>query len=126
MRTLLAQNREVPIGGVDSPTDAYDPLRVSDVGSATAQLELFLSNVLALITILAGLGFLLFFIFGTVQWILAGGDDGRVANARKQMTQAGVGLVITMVAYSIMTIVSRVLGIPFLDMTDALGRLNPL
>lgn len=126
MRTLLAQNREVPIGGVDSPTDAYDPLRVSDVGSATTQLELFLSNVLALITILAGLGFLLFFIFGTVQWILAGGDDGRVANARKQMTQAGVGLVITMVAYSIMTIVSRVLGIPFLDMTDALGRLNPL
>ena len=123
----LAQNTPIDLGRINGPTTAYQPTILGpDVTGARIQVELFLSNILGLVTVLAGLAFLLFFIFGTMQWILAGGDEGRVSNARKQMTNAGLGLIVTLISYSIMTIVSRVLGLDFLDINNALNRLNPL
>ncbi len=123
---LLAQNRDINLGGIDAPTTAYQPGIGSDVTRAGTQLELFLSNILALITIFAGLSFLLFFVFGTMQWILAGGDEGKVANARKQMTNGALGLILTLIAYGIMGVISQVLGLDFLDIGAAITTIAPI
>ena len=124
---LIAQDRDVNLGGFDNVGSGYQIFPVGpNPDQAATQLELFFSNILAIITILSGLSFLLFFIFGTMQWIMAGGDEGRVENARKQMTQSALGLVVTLIAYSIMTIVSKVLGLNFLDINDAITRIAPI
>lgn len=127
MPRLLAQNSDVPLGGFDNPGTGYQIIGIGDDPTqAITVFERFISNILALITVLAGLSFLLFFIFGTMQWITAAGDEGKVAEARKQMTHAGTGLIVTLVAYAIMAVVSEVLGVNFLDINDAITRIAPV
>lgn len=125
----LAQNTPIHIGDFEPPTDAFNPNvtgnQAADLASSQQQLETILSNVIGTITAIVGLAFLLFLLFGAVQWITAGGDEGKIENAKKQITNAGLGLIATIVAWSIMTVVSQVLGVPFLDMSKALQLLQP-
>lgn len=82
---------------------------------ATENLNGIISLILGFLTVLAGLAFLMYFIFGGLQWTLAGGDTGKVDNAKKQMTNGAIGLIIVIVAYGIMAIVGSVVGLDLLN-----------
>lgn len=78
-------------------------------------LETFISKMVGMLTAVAGIAFLLYFLIGALSWITAGGDKGKTDSAQKQMTNAAIGLIAVVVAYFIAAIISFVLGIDFLN-----------
>ncbi len=88
-----------------------------------SNLETFISTIVGVLTVVAGLGFLLYFLLGGLTWITAGGDKNNTAKAQKQMTDATIGLIVVVVAYFIAGIVGFVLGIDILKPADMLKPL---
>lgn len=111
MTKYLAQ---VPLGPISGP-GAYDPGVSSSVAPYTSAVEKLLSNILAFLSIVGGLMFLIYFLLGGLNWITAGGDQGKVDMAKKYMTGGAIGLIIIALSYSISYIVSRVTGINILN-----------
>lgn len=75
-------------------------------------LGIFVSNVIGLLIGLAGIFFLIFLVWGGVQWITSGGEKGSVENARNQITNAAIGLVIVVAAWAIFSVLKTFLGLP--------------
>lgn len=61
----------------------------------------------ALITV-GALIVVVYFLWGAIEWIVAGGDTGKVQKARDRMTQAGIGLVILVASFTILAFLSMV------------------
>ncbi|MEP7167331.1 MAG: hypothetical protein ABI758_05100 [Candidatus Woesebacteria bacterium] len=122
MSRLLAQ---LQLGPLKPPTAAFTPAPGTGAEAGGIPLENFLSNFLGFLTTLAGLMFLIFFIFAALSWITSGGDKGKVESARNQMTQAALGLVVVIAGYGIVGVVGRVLGLDVLNPLKLLQQLAP-
>lgn len=124
---LLAQNTEIPLGGETGFRGSAEVFQPGDsIQTAAASFENFFSNIIGVFTVFAGMGFILYFAFGALQWILAQGDEGRTTAARKQMTNGAVGLLITVIAYVLIAVVGAVVGIDILNpATTIIERLDP-
>jgi hypothetical protein len=64
-----------------------------------------------LILVAAGLIAFFFFLYGGLQWILAGGDKEATEKARKRITSSLIGLVIIFSTYAFIALVSSFLGV---------------
>lgn len=71
----------------------------------------YVGEAVQFILIIATIIALFFLIWGGVRWILSGGDKSKVEEARKTIIGAIVGLVITFLAYFILTTVLSLFGI---------------
>lgn len=87
---------------------------IGDLGNdpAAAQsgslfLRYFVTLWRALITVGAIL-VLVYFLWGAIEWIVAGGDQGKVQKARDRMTQAAIGLVLLVGSFTILAFLSMV------------------
>lgn len=78
-------------------------------------LSQIISNLLGLMTIIAGVSFLIYFMFGAVNWITSGGDQPKTQAAKLTITNALIGLVISVIAYPVALLISRLIGIPLAD-----------
>ena len=81
----------------------------------------FLSSLITTLTVVASLAFAIYFIIGGLKWITSGGDKTKAEEAKTQMTQAAIGLIVVVVAYFIIGIISNVLGLNILDPAAVLG-----
>lgn len=59
----------------------------------------------------AGIGLLIFFIYGGFQLFLSAGDPKKVSEGKTTITNALVGFVIVFVAFWIVQLISRLLGL---------------
>lgn len=122
MGTLIAQFGKgfEPVGGYGFNTAA---------GSANEAVlsttETFISNMIALVTILAGVSFVLFFVLGAYGWITAGGDSGKIDSARNQMVNGVIGLVVVIMAYALIGLIGSILGLDLLHVADQLRLITP-
>lgn len=112
MKKLLVDTTLDPLRGLGG----YDP----DPSNASAkdyisQTETILSNTLAVLTIVGGIMFAVYFISGAISWITAGGEQQKIEKAQKMMTGAAIGLIIISLSYSITYIISQVVGIDLLS-----------
>ena len=123
MKNLIAA--DLPIGNFKPPTGAFTPAPGTGAEAGGIPLENFLSNFIGFLTTLAGLLFLIYFIFAALSWVTSGGDKGKVESARNQMTQAALGLVIVIAAYGITGVVGRVFGLDILNPLKLLQQLAP-
>lgn len=73
-----------------------------------------ISNLVAFITILAGLWFGFQLILGAIQWITSGGDKHGLESARNRMLHALVGLIIVVMALSIVGFIGKIFGLDIL------------
>lgn len=110
MTKLIAQSH--PFSTITTP-GGYQP--GSDIGSSTSAVENLISNTLVVLTVVAGITFVLYFLLGGLNWITAGGDKGKVEKAKGMMTGGAIGLIIIVVSYSIVWIVSAALGLNILE-----------
>ena len=110
--------------GVIQGVGGFLPIDLS-IGSIGKMFETFFSNLLGVFTIVAGLMFLIYFVFGALGWITAGGDPEKVKKAQKQLTNAVLGLVLVVIAYSIVTIIGQVLGLNILNPAGEIENLGP-
>ena len=92
----------------------------SDIGSQISG-TFFYQNIGHLVTNLWGVAFVvgavaafLFIVLGGVLWITAGGDKGKVEEARERITQGMIGLAILAVSWAVALLVQRFLGLNIL------------
>jgi hypothetical protein len=69
-----------------------------------------LSNVLTIMFIIGGLALVVYFIWGALDWILAGGDKEKISAARKKITQGLVGLTLLALSFFIIYLFGEVIG----------------
>ncbi len=69
------------------------------------------SNIITILFIVAALIALFFLIWGGIKWILSGGDKSKVEAARSTIIAALIGLVITFLAFFLLTFVLGLFGI---------------
>ncbi len=74
-----------------------------------------LSAIITILTSLGGLIFLIQFFQGSISWISAGGDQKKISDARDRITHGVIGLVVIVVAYSVIGVISTILGIEILN-----------
>ena len=65
--------------------------------------------------LVGGLAALLFLLWGALDWIMAGGEEGKVSDARKKMTGAVIGLTILAASVAIVQLVGSLIGLDLLD-----------
>jgi len=109
MTKLLAQKS---LGNITTP-GGYQP--GNDLPGATGAVEKLISNVLVVLTVVAGISFTLFFLLGGLNWITAGGDKGKIDKAKGMMTSGAIGMIIIALSYTIVWIVGKALGIDILN-----------
>jgi len=72
------------------------------------------SGAISLAMLGVALVFFFMLIFGGLKWVMAGGDEKKVGEARGQITNALVGLVIVFAAFAIMKLIETIFGIKLL------------
>ena len=89
-------------------------------GGVETQTGAFISALVATITVVGGLAFLVYFFLGALKWITSGGDKTKVADAQASMSQGAIGLIALVAAYFIIGIVGGVLGLDILNPVSVL------
>lgn len=79
------------------------------------QLGSFMSTMVTAITVTAGMAFVIYFIVGGFKWITSSGDKSKAEEAKTELTQAAIGLIVVAVSYFIAGIVGGVVGIDILN-----------
>jgi hypothetical protein len=123
MLTLLAQTK-TNLGNITPPTNSFSA--GSETGSgAGANLEHFISNTIGVLTILGGLFFIFYFVTGGLNWVTAGGEQGKVTKARDQMVQAVIGMVVIVISYGLVGVVGSFLGLDLLHPATTFFNIRP-
>lgn len=78
--------------------------------SAEKLVENIVVNVIGIFFAVGGIGVVIYFVWGAVDWILSGGDKEKIANARKKMTHAIIGLVLLSLSFVIINIIGQIVG----------------
>ena len=112
---------DVIFGQITTP-GAYQP--GSGIEGSTSAVEKILSNVLVMLTVVAGMAFALYFLLGGLNWITAGGDKGKIDKAKGVMTNGAIGLIIIVLSYSITWIVGKALGLDILNPATIINGLT--
>lgn len=123
--TLLAQSSDIPLGGFTPPTESYSAGSADGVAEATGNLELFISNLIGFLTVLGGIFFVVYFVMAAFSWITAGGDSGKISTARDKMVQGVLGLIIIIVAYSLIGLIGGIIGLDLLNVGQQIETLIP-
>jgi amino acid transporter len=59
--------------------------------------------------------FIFQFIFGGIKWITSQGDEGKVKEAREQVTQALIGLVIVFLVFFMLKVIGIIFGLGWME-----------
>ena len=94
--------------------------------TVTTQFDNIFTMIITFLTIVGGLTFLIYFIIGGLSWISAGGDAKKVDTAKSYLTNGAIGMIVIVASYSIIWVVSEVLGLnilqPGLTITTLFGQ----
>jgi hypothetical protein len=89
----------------------------SGIEGSTSAVEKLASNVLVVLTIVAGISFVLYFLLGGLTWITAGGDKGKIEEARGKITQGLIGLAVLAASYVIIKFIETAIGMNILNIS---------
>jgi hypothetical protein len=79
--------------------------------SADQLLETVIRNGIIAVFTFSSIAVVIYFMWGAVDWILAGGDKDKIAAARKKMTGALIGLTMLALSFAIIAVVGGIVGI---------------
>lgn len=99
--------------------------RGSDTTAVLTNLETFISQILAVLTVVASIFFIVNMMLAAVNWITAGGDSGKIAKAREAMVQNVVGLIIVVGSYGAMGLIGQIVGLQLLRPAEVLQTIIP-
>ncbi|HBD02531.1 MAG: hypothetical protein UX38_C0001G0042 [Microgenomates group bacterium GW2011_GWC1_46_16] len=74
-------------------------------------LGVFVQKSFSAVILVAGLATFMYLVLGGVQWIMAGGDKGKLEEARNRITNGLIGLAIVASAWAIYQLVDYFFGI---------------
>jgi hypothetical protein len=74
-------------------------------------INLFISSLISLTFIIAGILTFAFLVWGGIDWLTSGGDKTKTETARNRITSALVGLAIVATAWAVMKLIGVFFGI---------------
>lgn len=101
----LAQITNVAVPGGNSPDES------------PRQFAITIATLWQTIILVGGLAFILFFLQGGLTWITAGGDKGKIEEARGKITQGLVGLAVLAASYVIIKFIETAIGMNLLNIS---------
>lgn len=104
MSKLLAQIQNFAVPGGTTPDE-----------SQGTQFATTYATLWQTIIIVGGLAFILFFLWGGLQWIMAGGDKGKLDEARSKITQGLIGLGVLAASFVIIKFLQSAVGLDLLN-----------
>lgn len=100
-----------PLGNLDKGFEATDAfLKFTNVFSAG----------IGILTISAGIWFIIQIFAGTFQWLASGGEKQALQNAQKRITNAILGLFVVVFAYALISIIGLIFGFDILSPVKSL------
>jgi hypothetical protein len=119
-----------PLGQIGGePEEGFGPWgnlgKFLDPSKAAGALTGIISRTIGVMTIVAGIWFIFQFIIGAYGFMTAGGDQQKMGNATKKITSALIGLVVIVAAYAVFSLLSELLGFPFLNLEPLIKKLGP-
>jgi hypothetical protein len=82
-------------------------------GNGAQGLSAFVTNLINLIFIVGALVFVFMLVWGAFQWMTSGGEKEKVAEARKRITYAIIGMVLMAVTFLLLSILGKLLHFSF-------------
>lgn len=111
-----------PDFGTIKKTIGYSP--GDTLNYSADSLTLAISNILGFLTLIAGLAFIFYFIIGAVNWITSAGDPKKLETARAMILNAFIGLIITLIAYPLLSVLSHFLGFDLASPADLINQFH--
>lgn len=110
------------IGNVKESCEGFGPLcnLVTSGQGGVDAIAKAVSLIVGLITITAGIYFMIQFLIGGFEWISASGDKAKLTKAQDRLVHAIIGLIVVVAAFGIAAIFQAILGIDFLLMNGEL------
>ena len=122
MLTLIAQAANF---GTDLvPKTGYGKNLTPTADSVGLTIENIISNVLGTLTVIGAILFIIYFLWGSVDWITSGGDSGKVTSARNKMVQGAIGLIVLVLAYGLIGLIGTIVGVDVLHLNEQLKSIN--
>jgi hypothetical protein len=84
-----------------------------------------ISIFIGVMTAIAGLWFVFQIFQGAFQWLSSGGDKQQLQTAQKRLQNAFTGILVVVLAYTLVGIVGRILGLDILNLGMLLFNLAP-
>ncbi|MCD8484392.1 hypothetical protein LRY65_00835 [Candidatus Woesebacteria bacterium] len=129
MSNLLAQGQQLQLGDEPITGAGFIGDQVAgNLGDREGLVTLFseqLSNIIAFITVLGGIFFVVYLLIAGFDWLRAGGDKGAVEKAQQKMINAAIGLLVMILAVAIIGIVGGVFGLNILDPGETFLQIIP-
>lgn len=101
--TALAAITNTAVPGGESPD------------SAPQQFAVTMATLWQTIIVVGGLAFLLYFLWGGLNWIMAGGDKGKLEESKSKITQGLIGLAILAASFVIVKFIESAIGLDLLN-----------
>lgn len=79
-----------------------------------------ISTIIGVMTVVAGIYFLFLVIIAGYQWMTSGGDKAGMEAARNKLTYAIVGLVVVVLAFTLISLIGALMDIKFLQPGETL------
>jgi hypothetical protein len=89
----------------------------SSPANSPKQFAVTLATLWQTIILVGGLAFILYFLQGGLNWITAGGDKGKIEEAKGKITQGLIGLAVLAASYVIIKFIETAIGMNLLNIT---------
>ncbi len=104
-----------PVHNVFGEIEAPEALKQFTAGDKTGATGIsnFLNAAIILIYIIAAITVVFMLLWGAIEWILSGGDQEKLENAQKRITNAIIGIVLLAIVFAILQFVGIFTGFTF-------------
>lgn len=120
---LLADLPLGQIGGNQGFGPWGDVGKSTEISTSANAFTGIISKVIGVMTIVAGLWFILQFVIAGFNYMQAGGDSAKVRDAGAKITNAAIGLLTVVASYAIISLFGKMLGFDILNPQDIITKL---
>ncbi|OGJ16776.1 MAG: hypothetical protein A2632_01905 [Candidatus Pacebacteria bacterium RIFCSPHIGHO2_01_FULL_46_16] len=87
---------------------------ISDITQPEVGLGVLVAQILSIMMTIGALMVFIYFLWGAISWISAGGDKGKIEEARNRITTSVIGIIVLASIVAIFKVLQLVLGIEVL------------
>ena len=123
INNLLAQS--VDIGSIEPVTTARQPADLENA-NVLSTLELWISDIIGVITVLGTLFFIVYAFIAAFNWITAAGDKGKIEKAKDRLVWSTLGLILIVASYAIIGLIGGIIGLELLQPAEMIQQIIPV
>lgn len=112
------------IGSIQPVNEARVPESLTNEGFVSS-LELYISDIIGALTILAILFFVVFSFLAAFEWATAGGDSSKVEKAKNRFIWGTLGIILIVASYAIIGLIGSLVGVDILNPGDLIQNIVP-